>query len=82
MKTDSFLLGRIILSLALGSISVNSLSADVVETKDGARIPGKILKIDGGLVVVETGFAGTISIKQAEVVGLNTESAIAMRLIA
>jgi Protein of unknown function, DUF481 len=80
MKSDSIKLGRIILSLVLGSISVPSLSADVVETKDGARIPGKILKIEGGLVVVETSFAGTISIKQADVIALNTEAAIAIRL--
>jgi len=80
MKLDSIKLGRIILSLVLGSISVPSLSADVVETKDGARIPGKILKIEGGLVVVETSFAGTISIKQADVIALNTEAAIAIRL--
>src|SRR6185436_9162475 len=40
------------------------LSADVVETKNGARIVGKVTKIADATVLVETDFAGNIAIKQ------------------
>jgi len=56
------------------------LSADVVETKGGARIPGKVVKIDAGAVVVDTDFAGTVTIKQSEVTSINTEGPVAIRL--
>lgn len=56
------------------------LSADVVETKDGARIVGKIVGIAGGAISVETSYAGTISVKQSEVTTLSTDAPIAVRL--
>ncbi|MEO5961231.1 MAG: hypothetical protein ABIZ49_10105, partial [Opitutaceae bacterium] len=52
----------------------------MVETKSGARIVGKIVKIDAGSIAVETDFAGTIAIKQAEVTSLSTDGPIAVRL--
>lgn len=57
-----------------------TLSADIVETKNGARIVGKVLKIDAGTLVVETTYAGTITIKQSEVSALTTDAAVAVRL--
>jgi hypothetical protein len=54
--------------------------ADVVEIKGGARIVGKVSKIDGGAVVVSTDYAGAITIKQSEVVGITTDAPIAVRL--
>lgn len=56
-----------------------SASADVVEVKGGARIVGKISKIDGGAVVVATDYAGTVSIKQGEVVSITTDAPVAVR---
>lgn len=69
-------------SLALCAVAFGaaSLSADVVETKNGARIVGKVSKIDGGSVVVATDFAGAITIKQSEVVSINTDAPVAVRL--
>lgn len=58
-----------------------SLAADVVETKGGARITGKVTSIAGGAVVVETDYAGTISIKQSEVVSIKTDAPVAIRLV-
>jgi small nuclear ribonucleoprotein (snRNP)-like protein len=57
-----------------------SLLADVVETKSGARIVGKIVKIDDGSVIIATDFAGDIKIKQGEVVGITTDAPVAVRL--
>jgi len=68
--------------LAFGIVAVGAirLAADVVETKSGARIVGKVTKIDGGTVSVSTDYAGTIAIKQSEVAAINTDAAVAVRL--
>lgn len=65
--------------IALAS-AVGMLRADVVTTKNGASIVGKVAKIDGGSVVVETDYAGTITIKQSEVTGIVTDAPVAVRL--
>jgi hypothetical protein len=66
--------------LAVTAILLVRLSADTVDTKNGARIIGKITKIDAGTVEVDTDFAGTVKIKQAEVVSITTDAPIAVRL--
>ena len=68
--------------MALVFVAIGSahLGADVVETKSGARIVGKVTKIDDGSVVVVTDYAGSITIKQSEVVSINTDGPIAVRL--
>jgi hypothetical protein len=60
--------------------ALGSLRADVVETKNGARIVGKVTKIDGGAIVVDTDFAGTLTIKQSEVTAITTDAPVAVRL--
>jgi hypothetical protein len=55
-------------------------SADTVDTKSGARIIGKVTKIDGGSVTVLTDYAGTITIKQSEITSITTDAPIAVRL--
>jgi hypothetical protein len=54
--------------------------ADVVETKNGARIVGKVTKIDAGSVSVDTDFAGTLAIKQSEVTSITTDAPVSVRL--
>lgn len=71
---------KIIASLLLLALAVSRVSADVVETKDGARIVGKVTSIDGSAVVIDTAFAGTVKVKQSEVVAITTESASNIRL--
>jgi len=71
---------RTVLAIAAAALGVAQLSADVVETKSGARITGKVAKIDAGSVVVETDYAGTITIKQSEVTAINTDTPVAVRL--
>ena len=68
-----------LLFTALGLIA-SSASADIVETKNGARIVGKITKIDGGKVYVTTDYAGDLTIKQSEVSSLTTEAPVVVRL--
>ena len=69
-------------SFALAAVVFGAahLSADVVETKSGARIVGKVSKIDGGAVVVDTSYAGSITIKQSEVAAITTDAPVAVRL--
>ncbi len=66
-----------LLAVAFGAAK---LTADVVETKNGARLVGKVTKIDEGSVLIETTFAGTISVKQSEVTAINTDAPVAVRL--
>ena len=55
----------------LGVVTMATVaSADIVETKNGARIVGKVTKIDGGKVYVTTDYAGDLTIKQSEVTGI------------
>lgn len=56
------------------------LCADVVETQNGARIVGKVTKIDGGSVVVDTDYAGTVTVKQSAVKAITTDSPVVVRL--
>ncbi|MFM8334488.1 MAG: YdiY family protein [Opitutaceae bacterium] len=70
---------RIISACLLAAFGVARLMADSVDVKGGARIVGKVVKIDDGAVVVETTYAGSISIKQAEVIAINTDAPIAVR---
>ena len=56
------------------------LHADVVETKNGSRLTGTVTKVDGGFVTLVTDYAGTLSIKQSEVVRFETEKPLFIRL--
>ena len=71
---------RAIAALAAVAIGSVHLFADTVETKNGSRLVGKVTKIDGGSVSVSTDFAGTITVKQDDVVAINTDAPVAIRL--
>ena len=78
MNSTRLFRGLIAISLcALGSAR---LSADMIDTKDGSHIVGKISKIDAGKVVVTTSYAGDITISQSEVTGITTDAPLAVRL--
>jgi putative salt-induced outer membrane protein YdiY len=55
------------------------VSADVVETANGARLVGKITKIHGGVVTLDTDYAGEISVKQVLVTRITTDHPVAVR---
>jgi len=56
------------------------LAADVVETKNGSRIVGKITRIHEGVVTVETDDAGEVSVKQTRVTSITTDHPVAVRI--
>jgi hypothetical protein len=58
------------------------MDADVIETRSGAKLVGKVVRIDGAAVTLETDYAGTLTIKQSEVVMLTTEAPLNFRLAA
>jgi hypothetical protein len=70
----------LIVSILLFILAVRTVSADVVETKSGARIVGKVTQIDGSTVVVDTDYAGTVKIKQGAVTAITTENPSNIRL--
>jgi putative salt-induced outer membrane protein YdiY len=71
----------LLLCLGLGlSWPAGLLRADVVETRAGARLVGKIAKIEEGKVLLETDYAGKLEVKQSEVTGIATEEIVAVRL--
>jgi putative salt-induced outer membrane protein YdiY len=55
-------------------------SADVVETKNGAREVGKVTSIHGGVVTLETEYAGELKVKQSLVTSITTDHPVAVRL--
>ncbi len=67
-------------ALALAAFASASAFADSVATKNGANIVGKVVKIGDGSVVVDTSYAGTITIKQAEVASISTDAPVSVRL--
>lgn len=73
-------LSSLLLIVAVSSFSVATAFADTIVIKNGTRIVGEVTKIDGGSVVVATDFAGTITIKQSEVISISTDAPVAIRL--
>jgi putative salt-induced outer membrane protein YdiY len=66
----------------LAALSASLASADVVETRSGARLVGTVTKIDGSAITLSTDYAGEIKVKQSEVVNLTTDNPLFMRLAA
>jgi putative salt-induced outer membrane protein YdiY len=71
---------RRIMILAGAVLSASLAFADIVETKNGARLVGKVIKVDGGSVYLTTDYAGDLVIKQSEVTSLTTDAPIVVRL--
>ena len=68
-----------ILALASALAGTSQLAADTLVTKDGSTIQGKVLHVTGGVVEIETAFAGVLKIQQASVTGLTTDSPVYLR---
>lgn len=56
------------------------LSADTIETKDGAKLTGTVTKIGGGNVTLKTSYAGELTIKQSEIASIQTETPQMLRI--
>jgi hypothetical protein len=66
-------------SACLGALCALRLSADVLQTTNGARIVGKIKSIHGGVICVSTDYAGDINVKQNLVTSITTDVPVAVR---
>jgi hypothetical protein len=69
-----------LLALAAALVAPALLRADVIETKNGARIVGKITSIHGGTITVTTDYAGELKVTQALVTSITTDAPVAIRL--
>lgn len=67
------------LGLAASLILAPQLAADTVGTKDGSTIQGKILRASGGVVEIETAFAGVLKINQSNIASLSTDAPVFLR---
>ena len=50
--------------------------ADIIQTTDGSRLQGKILKVDAGVIEIETAFAGVVKVKQTSVEWFGTDTPV------
>lgn len=67
-------------AVALFAVIFNVARADVVETKSGARLVGKVVSIDASDITLSTDYAGKLTIKKSEVATLQTDDAQFLRL--
>ncbi len=79
MNTRLTLIRACLASLVALAAAV-ALHADVVETKNGARIVGKVVKVSDGTITMKTDYAGELAIKQGEVASIATDEPITVRL--
>ncbi len=77
---NSNVLPKQIAAVLFAALFASAALADVVETKNGARIVGQIVKISDGAVSMNTDYAGALTIKQAEVVAITTDQPVSVRL--
>ncbi len=75
----SRLLKTVLVATALGAVP-SLLLADVVETKNGAHLVGKVTQIDGSTVYLSTDYAGDLKIKQSDVTSVTTDAPLNVRL--
>ncbi|MFL2479286.1 MAG: YdiY family protein [Verrucomicrobiales bacterium] len=58
----------------------SSVIADVLKISDGSRLSGKIIKVKDGIISLKTTYAGTIKVKQSEVLSFETEDPVLANL--
>lgn len=61
-------------------VAVSAMAADRIELTDGSVVLGKLISVDAGKMKVETAFAGTIEIAQAQVKGFTTDGTVVVGL--
>jgi len=72
---------RLSFLLILSIIAFSSSAiADVLKISDGSRLSGKIIKVEDGTISLKTTYAGTIKVKQSEVLSFETEEPVSANL--
>jgi putative salt-induced outer membrane protein YdiY len=69
-------LAAVLLSATAGQVA----AADRIALKDGSVVFGTVTDADGGVVKVETDFAGTLAIEQEQIASLRTEAPFTLQL--
>ncbi len=70
----------VVITLALIFLIVPNAAADEVWLKNGNHITGKVLRLENNLLILDTTFAGEISIKWEEIQNLKTEKPVKLVL--
>lgn len=70
----------VLLSALLSTLSSIALRADEVVIDNGDRLTGVVLRMDGGVLEIETAYAGVVSIDWATVRELSTDDPMRLRL--
>jgi putative salt-induced outer membrane protein YdiY len=60
-------------------LAASTLAADTIRTKDGSTLNGKILKVDGGVVEIETAYAGVLKVNQTSIESFSTDAPVTVR---
>lgn len=69
------------LLLALPLLPVQAFAApDEILLRDGSRIVGTVKSVRDGVVTIETGFAGTLSVKQDQIENLSASGPVVIKL--
>ena len=79
MHTISKRLRAVAAFAALAALGAGSLTADTIKTTDGATLVGKITKVDGGVIEIDTTYAGTLKVKQSAVESFATDNPVTVR---
>jgi len=64
---------------AFSVLGAGLLTADTIHTTDGATLVGKITKVDGGVIELDTAYAGTLKVKQSAVASFTTDAPVTVR---
>lgn len=67
-------------TVASSICALPGLAADRVELRDGSVVYGIFNDADGGKIVIETEFAGTLEIDQSQVVAVKIESEVVLQM--
>lgn len=62
------------------ALLASAVTADVIVTKDGSTINGKIIEIDDGKLKIKTEFVGELLIDKTQIVSIKTEEPIYLML--
>lgn len=68
-------------AIALAALVAAAAQADTVTLRDGSVLNGTIKTISAGSLILDTAFAGTLTIKQSEVASFSTTAPVAVKTI-
>lgn len=73
-------LAPLIMLITIAFFIAGNSSADEIRLKNGDRLTGKVIRMEGGKLILKTIYAGEISIAWQEVAGVETQGPVKVRL--